>query len=319
MAHFCKKPEQAHCSWRYKGTVVGTDKILCNCFSKVKPCEVNDQSVGGDVDIKPFPESGDINAQDFIDYFGKSREEILSKLKPMKTENTLKQEIFKDATTLGRRGIRDLYTDTEYYTITLNNISEKFFSHLKSDVSNISTNEIVKICNDLFKERAKTKVLDYGCGPGHYGLFLALQGYDVTLMDLPHKAFDFLQCMCKKYGVKVNFAYSPEEYQDIRGKFDYIICSDVLEHVDEPEQLLETLTAHLNDDGCFFLSTFFDDMDGLDPSHLKKNTIRYGNYQEWRGRVLDRGISPVIRDRGGVEKGFFKQQYLERLVRGDKK
>ena len=90
-------------------------------------------------------------------------------------------------------------------------------------------------------------------------------------------------------------------------KYDYIISSEVLEHVWEPEEVLVHMIDHLKDDGVMYLSTFFDDMRGQDPTHLVQNTKRYNSPDTWLAIVKNKGLVPTIFDMNGVPKGFKKR------------
>jgi 2-polyprenyl-3-methyl-5-hydroxy-6-metoxy-1,4-benzoquinol methylase len=162
-----------------------------------------------------------------------------------------------------------------------------------------------KLAAKKFPEPEGIKVLDYGSGPSHLGVKLALMGYDVTLMDIPHRYFEFLKYLVSKYQIaNVKFINITTGEHDILGMFNYMINSDVLEHCDEPEQTLEHMIEHLKVGGWMYLSTFFDDMEGHDPSHLRKNTMRYNDADRWFGMVVRRGLLPFEMDSSGVEKGF---------------
>ncbi len=84
-------------------------------------------------------------------------------------------------------------------------------------------------------------------------------------------------------------------------------CSEVLEHVWEPEEVLVHMIEHMKDDGWMYLSTFFDDMRGQDPTHLVQNTKRYNSPEVWLSKVRDHGLVPRIFDMNGVPKGFQKK------------
>ena len=136
----------------------------------------------------------------------------------------------------------------------------------------------------------------------------------MTLADLPHNAFKFLKFLCDKYKLGIKFQACTTDYSDLKGEYDYIICSDVLEHTDEPEEALKALMKLLKDDGWFFLATFFDDCQGTDPSHLRKNVVRYGNYQNWLGKVLQLGLVLVESDKHGIEKGYKKRTFIKKIL-----
>ena len=93
----------------------------------------------------------------------------------------------------------------------------------------------------------------------------------------------------------------------LQEKYDYIICQEIMEHVLEPEEVLKHLIEHLNEGGIMWLSVFMDDMDGKDPSHLRRNTERYNNPDIWHAIVEKNGLKPLIYTiESGVIKGWYK-------------
>jgi SAM-dependent methyltransferase len=74
------------------------------------------------------------------------------------------------------------------------------------------------------------RVLDVGCAAGYLSEILARRGFDVTAIDLPHvqppPSVEFI-------GADLNQGLPP-----LGGRFDYIICADVLEHLRDSMVLL---------------------------------------------------------------------------------
>ena len=97
------------------------------------------------------------------------------------------------------------------------------------------------------------KVLELGCGNGLIvSLPVAEQGFDVLGIDshLPsieaaraHSRLDHVRFECG------DFSDAPAS-----GDFHAVILSDVLEHIDDPERMLDTAAAALRDDGILLVS-----------------------------------------------------------------
>jgi SAM-dependent methyltransferase len=92
------------------------------------------------------------------------------------------------------------------------------------------------------------KALDLGCGHGIFGEELAKLGCDVTYSDeanflAPHLA----NSVFKKLDL---------EREDIAklGRFDLVICSNVLEHLSDPSRLIKMIPECLTSNGHFYLS-----------------------------------------------------------------
>ena len=93
-------------------------------------------------------------------------------------------------------------------------------------------------------EGAGRTLLDVGCSDGYLGEILARRGYSVTGIDLPRRnrgAFP--------QAVRLVEADLDAGLPDLRRKFDYVVCADVLEHLRDPLQLLDQLRHHLEDGG----------------------------------------------------------------------
>jgi 2-polyprenyl-3-methyl-5-hydroxy-6-metoxy-1,4-benzoquinol methylase len=144
-------------------------------------------------------------------------------------------------------------------------------------------------------------ILDYGCGIGMTALGLKKMGFeDITLADIPHRYNKFLKFLSDKYNL--GFRFVPVEIWNeypLERKYDVIICNEVLEHVWEPEVTLLHLTEHLEQLGYLYLSTFFNDMNGHDPSHLVKNNV-YQDVDKWFGIVEGMGLKKAFQDENGV-------------------
>ena len=120
--------------------------------------------------------------------------------------------------------------------------------------------KIVKTINPM----AKT-VLDYGCGIGSNGFLFHEAGFDVTLVDLESFSLDFAGFLIKKYNLSINVIKIDKE--DIKDKFDVILCLDTIEHVVDPKGLLEKLVSYLNPEGKLFLTVV--EPDPYHPMHFR--------------------------------------------------
>lgn len=116
------------------------------------------------------------------------------------------------------------------------------------------------------KRNNSNKILEFGCGTGQDGILFAEEGFDVTLADLPSKTFDYAKWRVKKGELDLKFADSDQ----LTEKYDAILCFDVLEHLWEPQKMVEYLYQHLSNNGILLVTTHFGH-DETHPMHLERN------------------------------------------------
>lgn len=101
-----------------------------------------------------------------------------------------------------------------------------------------------------------SKVLEAGCGFGHWVFWLAKQGYKVTGVDLAQKAINTAKRYAKKNN-EVNCQFIEADIRQLPIKdnyFDYIFSFGVIEHFRQPEFILRELKRVLKPGGKIFLS-----------------------------------------------------------------
>ncbi len=106
-------------------------------------------------------------------------------------------------------------------------------------------------------------VLDVGCGNGVISRSLGEAGYNVYGIDVSEKAIT-KAIQLNKFP-NVNFDVISAEQLIAEGKkYDAIICSEVLEHLNKPENLLMTLYHSLTDAGVLIVTV----PNGMGPREL---------------------------------------------------
>ncbi|MBZ5725799.1 MAG: class I SAM-dependent methyltransferase [Acidobacteriia bacterium] len=90
------------------------------------------------------------------------------------------------------------------------------------------------------------RVLDVGCAVGYLSEILAQRGFAVTSVDWPNTP----------HPPTVEFAGTDldDGLPPLQGRFDYIICADVLEHLRAPLELLRECRERLAPDGLLVAS-----------------------------------------------------------------
>lgn len=91
------------------------------------------------------------------------------------------------------------------------------------------------------------QILDIGCGKGGVSFALASLGYNVLGIDLDKDAVHFLNNA--NLFPNATFAFGDAERLNLDKKFDIVICSEILEHLDYPQLLIGSIKRHLKEKG----------------------------------------------------------------------
>ena len=100
------------------------------------------------------------------------------------------------------------------------------------------------------------KVLDLGCGDGVLSYMVQQKGAVVQGIDLSELAIEFAREQHEKRGSSATFtccSVQDAKFED--NSFDAILCSDVIEHVNDPVSLLKEMERILKPFGKAIIST----------------------------------------------------------------
>jgi len=108
-----------------------------------------------------------------------------------------------------------------------------------------------------FIDLAGKKVLDVGCGGGVFSEAMAANKAHVTAIDLAVDALDIAKLHLYESHYKIDYQqHSVEEFaQDHENSFDAIVCMEMLEHVPDPQAIVDACAKILKPGGWLFLST----------------------------------------------------------------
>jgi SAM-dependent methyltransferase len=108
------------------------------------------------------------------------------------------------------------------------------------------------ICEELkgflLSSRERPKLLDYGCGLGFFLDAAYEYGFDVEGIEFNRWALGYIR---NRYRYQV---YGPDDVRPTE-PYDVITMFDVIEHLREPFQMLDTVHGQLADDGVLVVST----------------------------------------------------------------
>jgi 2-polyprenyl-3-methyl-5-hydroxy-6-metoxy-1,4-benzoquinol methylase len=97
------------------------------------------------------------------------------------------------------------------------------------------------------------RVLDLGAGVGESCVYFALQGADVTAVDISHRTIEFQHRLAAKYGVQISgVTDAAESFRDSLGLFDIVYMGNLIHHVTDRDKLFKRVRDALKPGGKFF-------------------------------------------------------------------
>jgi len=150
---------------------------------------------------------------------------------------------------------------------------------------------VYKLAAELVKEMDNPSVVDFGCGSGRK-LVEILAPLCQVAVGIDRK--DLIEG-CERLYPDSNIKWGAadlEEPIETCGKFDLVICADVLEHLDNPSVLTSTILDHLTDDGYAVIST--PDVDTI-PEGVKINPAhkQFWNEKQFVAFLSNNGLKIV--------------------------
>ena len=163
-----------------------------------------------------------------------------------------------------------------------------------------------------------SKVLDVGCGNGNISLHLGSLGFDVLGIDVSTKAIDKANAKNNLNNVKFDVK-DAEELLSAKEKYDVIICSEVIEHLTDPQTFLKNLYQILKDNGNLIITV----PNGYGPREIlvtrpmqkisRKNSVA-GYFIGKLKRILGYTGKTVQSDAENLTHlQFFSKRYLKRI------
>ncbi|MFI5206075.1 MAG: class I SAM-dependent methyltransferase, partial [Candidatus Paceibacterales bacterium] len=126
-------------------------------------------------------------------------------------------------------------------------------------------------------------VLDVGCGNGVISRHLGNLGYDVVGIDVSEKTIENASARTSIPNVRF-MKMSAEELVSSGQKYDVVICSEVLEHLTDPNALLAVLYSSLADNGKLIVTV----PNGRGPRELlvTRPLLHLRNRENWLWKLI---------------------------------
>lgn len=98
-------------------------------------------------------------------------------------------------------------------------------------------------------DNKKKNILDIGCGVGTLSIYMASKGHSVTGIDISKKAISIANLSKNRLGnnYDLNFKVSSAEKFSRIKKYDLVLISEVLEHLESDIQIIKKLYAIMDD------------------------------------------------------------------------
>ena len=114
----------------------------------------------------------------------------------------------------------------------------------------------LRVFDEVVDDWSDRTVLDLGCGGGFMAEAIARRGAQVTGLDPAAKAIDAARRHARDGGLDI--AYEVGVGEDLpfeEGRFDIVVCVDVLEHVEDVARTLAEVRRVLKPGGLFLFDT----------------------------------------------------------------
>ena len=101
------------------------------------------------------------------------------------------------------------------------------------------------------------KVLDVGCGGGILAESMAREGADVTGLDMGFEPLQVARLHALETGIKVEYVQETVEDHAAKhaGQYDVVTCMEMLEHVPDPQSVVNACAKLVKPGGQVFFST----------------------------------------------------------------
>jgi len=106
-----------------------------------------------------------------------------------------------------------------------------------------------------FTTLSQQKILDVGCGGGILCEGMVKEGGVVTGLDVGTEAIESARLHASQQELDIHYVCQPVEEYTVEHLFDVVTCMEMLEHVSEPQLVIDHCVRLLKPGGYLFLST----------------------------------------------------------------
>ena len=111
---------------------------------------------------------------------------------------------------------------------------------------------------DLFNSKTKLKMLDVGPGHGFFSYLVKknFPNYEkMDLVDISETSLSMTKTIIGFDGDRIKYYNKDIFLFDEISKYDFIVLGEILEHLDNPKEILVKLSRLLSDNGLFWITT----------------------------------------------------------------
>jgi S-adenosylmethionine-dependent methyltransferase len=125
-------------------------------------------------------------------------------------------------------------------------------------------------------EQAPWRILDAGCGMGHFSCRLAEQGHDLVLCDISRQQLAAAEVQLNQAGSMARYLFHQMPFQELVQQnempFDLVLCHAVLEWLADPQEGIVALKQLVRPDG--WMSLLFFNRHALEFRHLLNGNFK---------------------------------------------